>query len=119
MDMQIFAKRLRDMREERNVSAVELAEALGINATTIYRYETAAFKGVKSVTLNAIAEYLRVNPDYLTGVSDNKRTEQEVEDLVADITDAEKTVLELFRKLTAEDQTMALDVLRAVLKRDQ
>ena len=119
MDMQIFAKRLRNVREERNISAAELAEALGINATTIYRYETAAFQGVKSVTLNAIAEYLNVNPDYLTGASENKHTAQEAEALMADITDAEKMLLELFRQVPTDEQTMALDVLRAVLKRGQ
>lgn len=119
MDMQIFAKRLRNIREERNISAAELAEALGINATTIYRYETAAFQGVKSVTLNAIAEYLKVNPDYLTGKSDNKRTAQEAEDLVADITDGEKMLLELFRQVPEGSQQMVLDMIRIALKRDQ
>lgn len=119
MDMNIFAARLRAVREERNVSAAELAEALDINATTIYRYETAVFKGIKSTTLNAIAEYLNVNPDYLIGASDNKHTVKEVEALMADITDDEKMLLELFRHVPVESQQMVLDMVRIALRRDQ
>ena len=119
MDMQIFAKRLRAVREERNISATELAEALGMNATTIYRYETAAFQGVKSTTLKAIAEYLGVNPDYLIGVTDNKHTVKEAEALMADITDEEKMLLELFRRVPVEKQQMVLEMIRIALKHDQ
>ena len=119
MDMNIFAKRLRAVREERNVSAAELAEALDINATTIYRYETAAFKGIKSTVLNAIAEYLNVNPDYLIGATDNKHTVKEAEDLLADITDDEKMLLELFRQVPVESQQMVLGMIRIALNKQQ
>lgn len=119
MDMNIFATRLRAVREERNVSAAELAEALDINATTIYRYETAAFKGIKSTVLHAIAEYLNVNPDYLIGASDNKHTVKEAEALMADITDDEKMLLELFRRVPEDSQQMVLDMVRVALKRGQ
>ena len=119
MDMTTIGARLKAAREERNVTVAELSEALGINKATLYRYESAEFQSIKPAILQHIAEYLKVNPDYLIGVSDNKRAEQETEVLQNEISDAEKTVLELFRKLTDEDQTMALDVLRAVLKRGQ
>lgn len=119
MDMNVFAKRLREVREERNVSAKELGEALDINATTIYRYETAAFQGVKSATLNAIAEYLNVNPDYLIGATDNKHTVKEAEELMSTITDGEKMLLELFRRVPVESQRMVLDMIKIALKQDQ
>lgn len=119
MDMQTFASRLRAIREERNVSVTELAEHLGVNKTTVYRYETGAFNALKADSLIAIAEYLQVNPDYLTGGSDNKHAAKGADGLQDDTTDAEKMLLELFRKLPADEQSMALDVLRAVLKRGQ
>ena len=119
MDMNIFAKRLRAVREERNISAAELAEALDINATTIYRYETAVFKGVKSTVLKSIADYLNVNPDYLIGVTDNKHTVKEAEDLANSITDDEKMLLELFRRVPVESQQMVLGMIRAALQTQQ
>ena len=119
MDMHVFAKRLRGVREDANVSAKELAEAVGINATTIYRYETAEFKGVKASLLSAIAEYLGVNPDYLIGATDQKHTVKEAEELLADITDGEKMLLELFRRVPADRQQMVLDMIRIALNNGQ
>ena len=119
MDMQIFATRLRAAREEKNVSAAELAEVLGVNKTTIYRYETGAFKGLKADSLIAIGEYLNVNPDYLIGATDNKHTVKETEDLLADITDDEKMLLELFRQVPVESQQMVLGMIRIALNKQQ
>lgn len=116
MDMKIFATRLRAIREERNVSVTELAEHLGVNKTTIYRYETGAFKALKADSLIDIAEYLGVDPDYLTGESDIRHAVKEAE---ADITDEEKMLLELFRRVPVESQQMVLDMIRVVLSRDQ
>ena len=119
MDMIIFAKRLKAAREEKNISATELAEALGVNKTTIYRYETGAFKALKADLLHAIAEYLNVNPDYLIGASDVKHTAKEAERLIADITDDEKMLLEMFRLVPVESQRMVLDMIKIALKHDQ
>ena len=116
MDMRIFAERLKAAREERNVSVMELSEALGINKATLYRYEAAEIGRIKSVTVHAIAEYLKINPDYLTGVSNNKHTVKEAEDLVASMTDGEQMLLELFRRVPEERQQMVLDMLRIALK---
>ena len=71
MDMQLFGKRLRDVRISRNVSARELAEATKTYPTTIYRYENAEFKSIKESRLEAIANYLSVNKDYLVGNTDD------------------------------------------------
>lgn len=116
MDMKIFAQRLKAVRKERNVSALELAEALGVNKATVYRYECAEFQGVKAPIVNAIAEYLGVNPDYLIGISDSKYIPKEAE---ADITDEEKMLLELFRRVPVENQQMVLDMIRVALKNGQ
>ena len=119
MDMMLFAQRLKAAREERNISAIELADALGINKATIYRYETAEIGKIKQVTINAIADYLCVNPDYLIGATDDRRPVKETEELLADITDGEQMLLELFRQVPADRQQMVLDMIRIALKRDQ
>ena len=119
MDMNIFAHRLKSTREALGISARELAEAIGINKATIHHYEKAEFKSVKSPTLQAIAEYLNVNPDYLIGATDQKHTVKEAEDLLSTITDGEKMLLELFRKVPVESQQMVLDMIRIALKQDR
>lgn len=76
MDMELFAKRLKECRESMNISINDLAEYLGLNLATLYRYEKGEFKSVKQPILEKIATYLNTNIDYLTGKSDNKYTTQ-------------------------------------------
>lgn len=119
MDMKIFAERLKETRKERSVSAAELGEAVGIHKATIHRYEKVDFKGIKECLLNAIADYLNVNPDYLIGATDQKHTVKEAEDLLSTITDGEKMLLELFRQVPVESQQMVLEMIRIALKQHQ
>lgn len=116
MDMNIFAQRLKEVRKERNVSAKELGEALGIHKATIHRYEACDFKGIKQPALQAIADYLNVNPDYLIGATDNKYTVKEKEDLLSNITDVQKKILEKTTPLSQEEQQRYLDLLNVLLK---
>lgn len=74
MDMRVFAKRLKTVRLERNISVDELAEAVKVNRSTINRYESGGFKSIKEDKLESIANYLSVNKDYLLGKSDDKYT---------------------------------------------
>lgn len=72
MDMFTFGKRLKETRESKNVSAEVLGEAIGVNKTTIHRYEKGDFKSIKQDRLDAIANFLNVDSDYLIGKSDEK-----------------------------------------------
>lgn len=79
MDMDLFAQRLKTERESKNISAEELAEAVGVNKATIHRYEKKEFKSIKSTVLDKIAVYLNVNPSYLKGESDERITLDNIE----------------------------------------
>lgn len=116
MDMNIFAQRLKATREAQGINATDLADALGINKATIYRYELAEFQSIKQTRLQAIADYLKVNPDYLIGATDNKYTIKETEDLLSNITDVQKEILEKTNSLSPEEQQRYLDLLNVLLK---
>lgn len=81
MDMSTFARRLREVRESKSISAETLAGAIGLNKTTIYRYENCGFKSIKQSRLEAIANFLMVDSDYLIGKSDNMVTQESVKAL--------------------------------------
>jgi transcriptional regulator with XRE-family HTH domain len=72
MDMFLFGKRLKEVREGLNISAEELAEGIGVNKATVHRYETGYFKSIKLDKLDKIAEFLNVSKSYLTGDSKDK-----------------------------------------------
>lgn len=72
MDMLTFGKRLKEVRESKSIKAEELGEAIGVNKTTIHRYEKGDFKSIKQDRLEAISNFLSVSSDYLIGKSDDK-----------------------------------------------
>ena len=70
--MFIFAKRLKECRKSKNISAIELGKVAGVRSATIHRYENAEFKSIKQDRLEAMANYLGVDIDYLVGNSNEK-----------------------------------------------
>lgn len=63
-----FAKRLKSLREEKNIKQVELAKSLKMTSATLSQYE----KGIRepnNETLIKLAEYFDVSVDYLLGLT--------------------------------------------------
>lgn len=67
--MNIFAKRLRELRKIKKLSQKELAEEIGIARTTIANYEK-DLRFPNQKILNKIADFFNVSLDYLFGRSD-------------------------------------------------
>ena len=67
--MEIFAKRLKELRTQQKLSQREMAEKLHIKQQSYSRYELAT--GEPSLaTLRDIARFFNVSTDYLVGLSD-------------------------------------------------
>jgi len=60
-------QRIKEKRMELNLSVDELAEKLGKNRATIYRYENGDIENLPITVLAPIAEALRTTPAYLMG----------------------------------------------------
>lgn len=70
-----FANRLKDLREENNLTQVELAQKFNITSQTISQYE----RGIRTpdfTLLNSIADYFNVSVDYLLGRTDIRNFEE-------------------------------------------
>ena len=59
-------RRLRDMREDHDLSQMQIAEYLGIQQTVYIRYER-GFQTIPLEHLIKLADYYNVSLDYLTG----------------------------------------------------
>ncbi|EWG08861.1 transcriptional regulator [Cytobacillus firmus DS1] len=66
----MFAKRLRELREKKNLSQEALAEKLGIPRSTITHYENDTDRLPRRARLDEIASFFNVTTDYLLGRSD-------------------------------------------------
>lgn len=72
-----IGKRIHDKRIELRLTQEELGLAVGMNKSTVQRYETGQVKKIKLPVLEAIAKYLGVTPDWLAGKSDSETIERE------------------------------------------
>ncbi len=98
-----YYKRLRDLREDRDLTQKELAEELYMQTTQYRRYET----GERSLALETavtLSKFYNVSLDYLAGLTDyNDRIE------TAELSVDEKQLLTYFRKLNSTDKERLLE----------
>lgn len=65
-------KRLRDMREDKDLKQRELAEMLNVSQTTYSRYESGELD-IPSAALIKLADFYNVSVDYILGRTDNRQ----------------------------------------------
>ena len=67
MDMKLIGERINEARMEKGVTLQEISDELGLTKSTIQRYEAGAFQRMKLPILEALANYLEVDPVWLMG----------------------------------------------------
>ena len=63
-----FAERLKELRAEKRISGPQLAERIGVSASTVSMWETGE-RFPRKKYLDSLCEFFNVSYDYLTGVS--------------------------------------------------
>jgi len=107
---EIFAQRLKEIREERGLSQEDVGRMAGVSKATISKYE-AACHPPKLVHAIAIAEALNVGFSYLIGFSDNRYVQET--DAIADVfmslpDDGKKELLNYAKYLEARSKDLGL-----------
>lgn len=72
----IIGSRIKQVREEKGLTQEELANVLGLNKSTIQRYETAKIEKIKIPVIDAIAQKLDVNPEWLSDKTNTRLSYQ-------------------------------------------
>lgn len=67
--MKIFSERLKDLRIEKELSAIKLGKILGVSDSTIIRWENGKISPTIDNLYN-IAKFFNVTSDYLLGLED-------------------------------------------------
>lgn len=62
----IIGNRIKQAREDKGFTQEELGRALGLNKSTVQRYETAKIEKIKLPVIEAMAQILNVNPEWLS-----------------------------------------------------
>lgn len=75
-----IGKRIKEVREKRGKTLLEVANQLGVAEATVQRYESGNIKNLKLDTITKIAMYLNVNPMYLMGWEEKEKDLQLLSD---------------------------------------
>ena len=65
-------ERVKERRTELNLTMPELGKRVGVNKSTIQRYEADGVDPKRTMIINGLAEALLTTPEWLTGLSDDK-----------------------------------------------
>ena len=65
-------KRIRDLREDRDMTQTEIAKILGMSQTGYSKYETGE-NDLPTIILIKLSRFYDVSIDYLLGETDNKK----------------------------------------------
>ena len=65
-------ERIKERRSELKLSMPELGKRIGVNKSTIQRYEADGVDPKRTMIINGLAEALLTTPEWLTGLSDEK-----------------------------------------------
>ena len=71
VDLELFSKRLRELRKEKGITTTKLAKELKMNRSVVCKYELGLTFPYKKVDEFAI--YFNVSIDYLFGLTDIKK----------------------------------------------
>ena len=65
--MSDIGKRLKDLRENRNLSQTEVANKIGISKQSLYKYENGVIENIPMDKVEALANYYDVSPAQIMG----------------------------------------------------
>ena len=65
-------ERIREQRTELKLSMPELGKRIGVNKSTVQRYEADGVDPKRTMIINGLAEALLTTPEWLTGLSEDK-----------------------------------------------
>ena len=73
-----IGERIKKIREERNISVDKLAELIGKNRATIYRYESNEIEKLPTSVLEPLCKALGTTPAYIMGWTEEQSAQREI-----------------------------------------
>ena len=111
----IFGKKIKELREAKNMSLEDVAQLCGTSRQAIYKYENEIVTNIPYDRIILLAKALNTTPSQLFDWEENKKRSP----YEPALTEGEQLMLELFRQIPKERQPEALDLLRVALKMQQ
>lgn len=108
--MSTRSERIKDLIEKSAMSYQELEKATGIKKSSLQRYASGTTTKIPLDVIEKLSKTFLVSQEYLMGWDDNKNSPDELQ-----LTEGERTLLNLFRQVPEDRQQMVLQMIQAAL----
>lgn len=112
--MSTRSERIKSLIERSGMSYQELEKLTGIKKSSLQRYASGVTTKIPLDVIEKLANAFNVSQEYLMGWETKEKNPSEPK-----LTEVERLMLELFRKIPEDKQSEALDLLRVALKMQQ
>ena len=109
--MSVRSERIKALVEKSGLSYQELEKLTGIKKSSLQRYASGVTTKIPLDVIEKLASAFNVSQEYLMGWDEKESSPTEPE-----LSEGEKMMLELFRRIPEDRQAAALELLRAALK---
>lgn len=106
-----FSNRLRELRQTKNLSQLELSKQLNISNVTLSQYENGVRKP-DITTITDLAKYFNVTTDYLLGNSNVKQLSRKDDNLEEEFPEGLKMLRRANKELTEEGKKKMLEMAK-------
>lgn len=110
-------ERIKNRRNELELSVDYVAEALGVSRTTVYRYESAEIEKVPTSIIEKLAKVLHTTPGYLMGWTESpeRTSTQDTGKSKNDLTNEELLILSMYRMLSEKNRKKVIDKIQDIM----
>lgn len=112
--MSTRSERIKSLIEQSGKSYQELEGITGIKKSSLQRYASGVTTKIPLDVIEKLSVAFNVSQEYLMGWEEKENYPREPQ-----LTEVEKLMLELFRRIPEDKQSEALDLLRVALKMQQ
>lgn len=108
-----FSRKIKELRLRKGMTLEQVADIVGVGKSTVRKWETGMIANMKRDKIALLAKALGTTPAYLMGWKEEETTSTPDE---PKLTEAQRTMLDLFDRVPEDKQKMVLEMIRVALK---
>lgn len=114
MAIENMARRIKELRQAKGLTLEQVASVVGVGKSTVRKWETGMIANMKRDKIADLARALGTTPAYLMGWSDDQHSD-DIPSPEIQLSEGEKVLIDLFRRVPEESQQLVLQMIRAAL----
>ena len=101
--------KIKELRTAKGMTLEQVAEIVGVGKSTVRKWETGMIANMKRDKIALLAKALSTTPAYLMGWKEEHNKKE------VNLSEGEKALLELFRKVPENKQEMVIQMIQIAL----